>query len=259
MNPPDAVAEPVGGPSGPPFSSSPFHDVFRGLERCLDGGYRALAKVAVGLALGWWLYVPVHELLHALGCVATGGTVTRLEISRVYGGELLARFLPFVHPQSEYAGRLSGFSTGGSDLVYLATDLAPFVLTLFPGWWWLRRAGRRGDATSYGAALPVALAPLLSLPGDAYEIGAIAATRLPPFVAGAALLRGDDLGKKVGELSTAGADARLWGGFATAVSVGAAWALVTVLLAGLVARLFGEGPIPPRPRLNFSGGSRVPL
>ena len=48
----------------------------------------------------------------------------------------------FVVSGSEYAGRLSGFDTRGSDWIYLATDLGPFVLTIFPGVWWMRRAAR---------------------------------------------------------------------------------------------------------------------
>lgn len=250
------MTETRGGPAGPPFSSglwtSPFYDVFRGLERCLDGGFPALAKVAVGMVVAWWLYVPVHELLHALGCVVTGGTVTRLEIDVVYGGHLWAAIFPFVHPASEYAGRLSGFSTGGSDFVYLATDLAPFLLTLFPGFWWLRRAGRRGDSFSFGASLPVALAPLTSLTGDAYEIGSILATRLPPFAAHAELLRSDDLVKKVDELLSASPPDTVWAGLLLGVGLAIAWVIGMLVLSGGVARLAGERPLPPRPRLNLS-------
>ena len=125
----------------------------------------------------------MHELLHAAACRASGGEVTRLEIDRLYGGALLARVFPFVVPASEYAGRLSGFNTRGSDLIYLATDLGPFLLTLFPGVWALRRAAAARSAALFGAALPFALAPFLSLTGDAYEIGSILATRLPPWAA----------------------------------------------------------------------------
>ena len=160
--------------------SRPFLDLVRGEMRCVERP-RDLAWLALGLAAGWWLYVPVHELLHALACLAAGGEVTRLEIDPLYGGGLLARWIPWVVAGGEYAGRLSGFDTGGSDLVYLATDLGPFVLTLFPGVWALRRAARAGRPLLFGAALPFALAPLLSLTGDAYEIH-----RLEAMAAGAA-------------------------------------------------------------------------
>ena len=160
--------------------SRPFLDLVRGEMRCVERP-RYLAWLALGLAAGWWLYVTVHELLHALPCLAVGGEVTRLEIDPLYGGGLLARWIPWVVAGGEYAGRLSGFDTGGSDLVYLATDLGPFVLTLFPGVWALRRAACAGLPLLFGAALPFALAPLLSLTGDAYEIGSIALTRVRRF------------------------------------------------------------------------------
>jgi hypothetical protein len=223
----------------------PFLDAFHGLDRCLERGARGLLLAAVGLVAGWWLYVPVHELLHAAACAVAGGAVTRLEIDRLYGGALLARVFPFVVPASDYAGRLSGFDTHGSDGIYLATDLGPFLLTLFPGVWALRRAAAGRRAAWFGAALPFALAPFLSLGGDAYEIGSILATHLPPWTAPAArsLLRGDDLVKKVGEL--AGVPGAPWGGALAAVLLGVAWAFLTYGLAGAVARALGEGPVRP--------------
>jgi hypothetical protein len=221
----------------------PFTDLLNGLDRCLDRGARALLFAALGLLAGWWVYVPVHELLHATACRTTGGAVTRLEIDRIYGGALLARAFPFVVPASRYAGRLSGFDTRGSDLIYLATDLGPFLLTLFPGVWALRRAAAGRRAFLFGAALPFALAPFLSLGGDAYEIGSILTTRLPPWSGPAmrGLLRGDDLGEKVGELaSVPGAP---WGGALLAVLLGALWAFLTYGLGARIARALGQGPV----------------
>jgi hypothetical protein len=222
---------------------TPLTDAFHGLDRCLDRGVRALLLAAAGLAAGWWLYVPLHELLHAAACRAAGGGVTRLEIDRLYGGGLLARVFPFVVPASEYAGRLSGFDTRGSDLIYLATDLGPFLLTLFPGVWALRRSAAAGQAALFGAALPFALAPFLSLGGDAYEIGSILATRLPPWASPAMrqLLRGDDVAKKLGEL--AHLPDPPWGGALLALLLGAAWAFLTYALGGAVARALGSPPV----------------
>jgi hypothetical protein len=222
---------------------TPFTDALNGLDRCLDRGARSLLFAALGLLAAWWIYVPAHELLHAAACRALGGEVTRLEIDRLYGGALIARALPFVVPASEYAGRLSGFNTHGSDLIYLATDLGPFLLTLFPGVWALRRAAAARNAALFGAALPFAMAPFLSLSGDAYEIGSILATRLPPWAAPAtrALLRGDDLGKKFGELaSVPGAP---WGGALLAALLGVIWAFLTYGLGDAVARVFGQRPL----------------
>src|SRR5436305_8868729 len=220
----------------------PLRDTVRGLDRCLHAGVRGLALVALGLVAGWWLYVPLHELLHAAACRAAGGRVTRLEIDAAYGGALLAHVLPFVVPASDYAGRLSGFDTRGSDLIYLATDLGPFVLTLFPGVWALRRAAaarRPLRPLFFGASLPFALAPFLSLTGDAYEIGSILVTRLPPWATAAVrgLIRGDDLGKKVSELAAAAGAP--WGGAALAVVAGVVWAFLTYGLGSAVAGKLG--------------------
>jgi hypothetical protein len=219
---------------------APFTDVLHGLDRCLNRGLRSLGAVLGGTLAGWWVYVPLHELLHAAACAAAGGRVSRLEIDGLYGGWLLARLFPFVVAGSEYAGRLSGFDTRGSDWIYLATDLGPFVLTLFPGVWWLRRAAAARNALLFGGALPFALAPFLSLTGDAYEIGSIAVTGLPPWTRDG-VLRGDDLFKKAAELGRLpGAP---WGGFALAALLGLVWAFLTWWAGDRVARRLGQGPV----------------
>lgn len=218
-----------------------FLDAFYGLDHCLGRGYRGLVLALLGMAVGWWVYVPLHELLHAAACLAAGGEVTRLEIAPQYGGGLLALIFPFVVSGGEYAGRLSGFDTHGNDLIYLATDFGPFLLTLFPGVWLLRRAGAAGRPLLFGLALPFALAPFLSLPGDAYEIGSILVTQLPAWDAS---LRGDDVVKKAQELAAL-PDAP-WGGFVLAILVGVAWAVLTCMAGGGVARALGQKPVPRR-------------
>jgi hypothetical protein len=80
-----------------------------------------MVVIASSLLLSWWVYVPIHELAHAWGCLLAGGEVTRLEIDWIYGASLLARVFPYVTVGSEYAGRLSGFDNRGSDLTYLVT------------------------------------------------------------------------------------------------------------------------------------------
>ncbi|HXU33454.1 MAG TPA: hypothetical protein VN851_23035 [Thermoanaerobaculia bacterium] len=225
----------------------PAFDAFRGLDRLLDGGVAALVRIFLGLALGWFLYVPIHELLHAGACLAAGGHVERLEIDGMYGGALLAKVFPFVVSGSEYAGRLSGFDTGGSDLVYLATDFGPFLLTLFPGVWLLRRAVETRRSFLFGLSLPLALAPFISLTGDAYEIGSILTTRLGPWAdaASSALLRGDDAIKKFGELRAA-TETVPWAGFGIAIVLGFCWAEATFALGALIARKLGQRSIEPR-------------
>jgi hypothetical protein len=227
----------------------PGKDTLRGLDRCLDRGMKGLFLIALGLAAGWWVYVPLHELLHAAACAAAGGSVTRLEIDVLYGGGLLARLLPFVAPASDYAGRLSGFDTHGSDAIYLATDLAPFLLTLWPGVWWLRRAGSRRWPVAFGASLPFALAPFLSLTGDAYEIGSLLVTRIAPWSAAPlrALLRGDDLFLRIQALRELGAEASPpWGGLLSALAVGVGWAFLTYAAGGWISRRLGQAPTEAR-------------
>jgi hypothetical protein len=219
------------------LAALPVTDLLRGQAWVLRR-QRDLAWMIAGLLAGWWVYVPLHELLHALGCVAAGGTVSRLEIDPMYGAALLARVFPWVTSGSEYAGRLSGFDTRGSDLVYLVTDLAPFVLALLPGVWALRRAARARRPGLFGAAAPFALAPLLSLTGDAYEIGSILVTRLPLWKGVAPLLRGDDVGLVFAR--AAAAPLPPWGGFAAAVVAGVLWAWATYGLGGAVASALGE-------------------
>jgi len=232
----------------------PVRDVWRGLDRSLDRGFPGLGLLAVGLVACWWVYVPIHELLHALGCVATGGSISELEIDGKYGGALLAEIFPFVVSGSEYAGRLSGFDTRGNDLIHLATDFGPYVLTLFPGVWWLRRAARAGRPFWFGASIPVALAPFVSLTGDAYEIGSVLVTRIPPWsgVRPRETLLGDDVFAVGAGLSEAGAGAMEWTGLGLAFGLGAVWAFATYALASR----FAASPAEPSRSPPSPGGNR---
>lgn len=179
-------------PSLPPLARlgrillQPIDDYVGALNWILRPGERRLLLVATAaLVLSWWVYVPVHELAHALGCVATGGTVYRLEIAPVYGAAWLERFFPFVEPGSGYAGRLSGFDTHGSDWTYLATDATPFLVTIVAGVPLLRSvrgrstlSGRVAESAKFGFSLPLAFAPFISLTGDYYEMGSIVVSRV---------------------------------------------------------------------------------
>ncbi len=161
----------------------PLDDYRAALEVCLGRPrIHTVALTAAAFVLSWWVYVPVHELCHALGCVVTGGEVTRLEIDPLYGAALLQRVFPFVAVGSEYAGQLTGFDTHGNDLTYLATDFCPFLLTLLIGVPLLRSVSVRPmhpvlACAAFGAALPVAFAPFISIPGDYYEMGSIVVSR----------------------------------------------------------------------------------
>jgi hypothetical protein len=180
----------------------PFEDFLSGLERSIGKSAPInIALIVVIFIISWWIYVPVHELFHAFGCILGGGTVTELEISPKYGGEILEKIFPFVSSGSDYAGQLTGFDTGGSDLTYLLTDFFPYLLTVFIGVPLLRSASRStplGASIRLGISLPIAFAPFISFSGDYYEMGSIivsrAATLFSPSL-DAARWRSDDLFK----------------------------------------------------------------
>ncbi len=192
------------------FFSQPLRDLVAAMEaQILRARHpkRALVIVLVAGVASWWVYVPVHELLHALGCYVTGGSVTELQIAPEYGGALFARFLPFVVGNSEYAGRLSGFDTHGSDVIYLATDALPFVLTVFIGVPLLKACARGRRAALLGAAFVLGLAPFYCLTGDYYEMGSIVTTRALTWLSGSetlrfAAFRSDDVVKLVTDIWT---------------------------------------------------------
>jgi hypothetical protein len=207
-----------------------------------------VAAVVAGCVLSWWLYVPLHELAHALGCTLGGGEVSRLDIDPIYGARLLQGFFPFVHVGSEYAGRLSGFDTRGSDATYLLTDALPFLLTVAVGVPLLRRAAAPGlrpftRSLLLGAAIPIAYAPFVSLLGDYYEMGSILVSRLVASVRPDLPLgrwRSDDLVKLLGDLwpSLGVADAA---GIGASFLLGAALAWLTYAAGAAFARLIRVG------------------
>jgi hypothetical protein len=195
----------------------PLDDLQDALDSQVVRAERPLAALFVfvlALVAAWWIYVPVHELLHAIGCRVTGGAVSRLEIAPEYGGALLAHVFPFVVSGGDYAGRLSGFDTHGSDLVYLATDAAPFLLSIVLGVPLLRACNRGRRSVRFGAAVVLALAPFYSLTGDYYEMGSILVTRAATLAHGGgplrfAPLRSDDVIRLVTRLWTQPHDLQL--------------------------------------------------
>ena len=232
------------------FFTGPLHDVLNGLERCLVRGVPGLIAVFAALVAAWFVYVPIHELLHAYGCILGGGRVWRLEIAPLYGGALLERVFPFVEAGGEYAGRLAGFDTGDSTLVHLLTTGLPFVLTVFPGVWLLRWGARRGSGLAYGAALVPATAPFVSVTGDAYEIGSLLVTLVPPWSSEASRLAlvGDDITVVAQGLS--GSGGVLWLGFVVASLVGLMWAFATYALGASIAHRLGQPAIERLPRTS---------
>jgi hypothetical protein len=174
------------------FFRQPFDDVMTCLERLMlpreprSRPIKAMIVVLVSLAVTWFIYVPIHELLHVAGCHVAGGEVLRLELSARYGAAWLSKIFPFVVSGSDYAGQVTGFDTKGSDWIYLATDFGPFVLTILFGVPMLKLAGRKRRPVLFGAAIVVGLAPFYNLPGDYYEMGSITTTRVVTALSGPA-------------------------------------------------------------------------
>jgi hypothetical protein len=219
-----------------------WRDPWNGLNHLLAAKREAgLVWIFVGLMAGWWLYVPIHELCHAWACWLGGGEVGRLEIDGLYGGHFWAAIFPWVVPESDYAGRLSQFSTGGSDLCYFFTCFGPFLLTLFPGVWWLRRAVARGSCFAFGCALPIALAPFMSWSGDFFEMGGIVLTQLPHFAMDSSSLRSDDLFRWIAEVRQHPAPP--WSAGLLMGMIGSVLAFSTYAAADMISRRLGRMPV----------------
>ena len=228
----------------------PFEDFFSGLDSALT----TVSAVNIGVifvlfALTWWVYVPIHELAHALGCIIGGGTVSRLEISPLYGGGMLESIFPFVYSGSDYAGQLTGFDTMGSDATYLLTDFLPFLLTILVGVPLLRSAAGSAPlaaSVKLGVALPIAFAPFISFSGDYYEMGSIVVSRIAELFSVAAdstAWRSDDVFKLIKELFFSGkpystADVL---GVVSSFVLGVVFIYATYLLGVLWSNVLGIG------------------
>lgn len=179
--------------------------------------WRALGPLCIAMLVTWFVYVPIHELLHVFGCVSTGGEVTVLELAPHYGAALLQRVFPFVQSGSDYAGRLSGFETHGSDFTYFVTVFMPFVLSVFIGVPLIKACMTRRRPILFGVAIVVGLAPFYNIPGDYFEVGSILVTRFitlftgggnPPLFEG---IRSDDIYLLLGTYVTKPAELGLTG------------------------------------------------
>jgi hypothetical protein len=180
-----------------------------------------------------------------LGCILGGGTVSKLEISPMYGALFLKEIFPFVSVGSEYAGQLTGFDTKGSDLIYLLTDFFPFLLTIFVGVPLLRSAAGSKPlwaAIKLGLGLPIAFAPFISFSGDYYEMGSIIISRIAGFISPAFEIsrwRSDDLFKLADELFFKGTTYGFIDivGVASSFIVGIVLIYITYILGVLWSRL----------------------
>jgi hypothetical protein len=238
--------------------AEPARDYIAALETMDDRGFVGLAFACIAFVLAWFVYVPIHELFHAWGCLLAGGEVTRLEIAPEYGGALLAHIFPFVVSGSSYAGQLTGFDTHGNDAIYLAAVLAPFLLTIAVGVPLLKRAARPMVKSAWrpwllGASVPVAYAPFVSVIGDYYETGSILVSRAAHWFDSTMPLkrwRSDDIFKLMRELSDAGATAFDWFGVGASLATGILLALLTYHVGARFANRFAQ----QRPQTHSATG-----
>lgn len=139
-------------------------------------GYKGLFKIFLGLILFWHLYVPVHEFLHVAGCLLGGGEVESLTLKARYGGLILQNVFPFVIPESEYAGRLTGFTTP-NPWVYAMVDFFPYTISFF-GIPLIVYCQRKRHTVLFGLGIILAFVPFMAIPGDYYEAVSLATTQI---------------------------------------------------------------------------------
>ncbi|MCG6879239.1 MAG: hypothetical protein LJE96_08855 [Deltaproteobacteria bacterium] len=159
----------------------------------------------LGLILFWHIYVPFHELLHVVGCLLCGGEVESLNLKPQYGGLILHKLFPFVIPESDYAGQLTGFTTPNS-WAYASVDLFPYSLSFF-GITLIEYCRRKKMAFLLGLGIILTFVPFMSVPGDYYEAVSLATSKvgeaihpsLPPV-----FLVSDDLFRFIEQLWEAG-------------------------------------------------------
>ena len=244
------------------FFRMPYDDMMSCLEHLMTGARPrgVMVVMVLSITVTWFVYVPVHELLHAYGLIWTGGEVGTLNMKWYYGGEYLAKWFPFIESGSDYAGQLTDFDTKGSDWRYLACDFAPFMLTVLIGVPLLRFCTRKRRAVLSGPAVVLGLAPFYNLPGDYYEMASIMSTRAlttlgggghPPRFEG---LRSDDIFTLIPDVLLRPAELGLEGGFFSTVFamlvvfesmiLSVVLVFVTYRLGDLVARvLVGPAPV----------------
>lgn len=166
----------------------PLYDYFAGLKICLTGfKVSYLIIIVIAFFVSWWVYVPVHELFHAFGCLLGGGEVNKLTLSPLYGAFFLKGLFPFISSGSEYAGQLTDFDTHNNYLTYLLTVFLPYVLTILIGIPLLKSVEDNStspylNCIKFGVALPIAYSPFISITGDYYEIGSIIVTKFASFL-----------------------------------------------------------------------------
>jgi hypothetical protein len=230
------------------FWSRPWNDYLR-LLQLLAKEFSVLNVIMLlgGVIVGWWFYVPLHELFHAWGCQLSGGHVGRLEISAEYGAQWLQQYFPYIAVGSEYAGQLVEFDTYGNDGIYIATVIAPYILTIYPGiplFYWLLSRPWIGFAHCFalGFLVPIVIAPFVSIIGDFYELGSIIMSNIGNYLypgVDTDIWRGDDFLLVLATISPQ-ATPHDWAGVISSLLIGTVMAWV-VYSAGVFFRYRPKG------------------
>ncbi len=222
-----------------PLLASPwteaFHRFLEGLQAAVGEARKPLSSMiqfSLLVILAWHVYVPVHELLHVAGCLLAGGEVRAVELHPLFGGRVLGTIFPFIRPSASYSGRVSDFDTGGSDFVYLATDFAPFLLTIGAALPCLTGAKRKRSRLLLAIGTVLGLSVPSSIPGDLYEMGSILVGRaLGLSSTGLTVLRSDDLFELLSEFGRRFPDDPFGWGAAVAASFLVGLGIGTLILA----------------------------
>lgn len=179
-----------------------LQETFKCLEKLMASGkYSDIVLLMVGFIGCFFVYTPIHELFHVFATWGTGGEVRELALDPMYGGTILAKIFPFVVPESDYAGQLTGFSVPNY-WAYALVDWAPYILSL-PGLWILTRTTAGGKTLLAGAGFMLTFVPITQFSGDFYEFWSLITTQIlearrPGLEAGAFIA--DDGFKVAGEL-----------------------------------------------------------
>src|SRR5207249_10524929 len=143
----------------------------------------------------------------------------------------------------------------GSDVIYLFTDLAPFLLAALGAIPLLRAAQSRGSMILFAPGTVLAVAPFVSLTGDLYEVGSILVTSVllalfPGLQRGSVVaLRHDDLSVLLSEFTVRFPDKRLM--WFAAVTASTLAALVVGNLMLLLSRVLTDGTVRARQSRPF--------
>ena len=145
-----------------------------------DGSNKKLVILLLVFFVSFWIYVPIHELMHALATFLVGGEVRELAIDATYGGVFFAKIFPFVVSESEYAGQLTDFTTPNK-FAYFIVDMFPYLLSL-PGVLLIRLAAKYKRLWLFSLGFLLMLVPITQIFGDFYEAASLGAGELMAMV-----------------------------------------------------------------------------